>query len=139
MQLETNVYRIIGIVLVGILSLSILFHISIVFGIVPYNIVWGGRVHNLQELYIFESISLMINATLLFFVSVKIGIVTVSIPNKIVTWVLYAASFLLFLNTLGNLASINDFERMVFTPITLILAILLFILARSDSGISSET
>lgn len=139
MQLETNVYRIIGIVLVGILSLSILFHISIVFGIVPYNIVWGGRVHNLQELYIFESISLMINATLLFFVSVKIGIVTVSIPNKIVTWVLYAASFLLFLNTLGNLASINDFERMVFTPITLILAILLFILARSDSVISSET
>ncbi|MFZ2890501.1 hypothetical protein, partial [Sulfuricurvum sp.] len=80
MQLESNVYRIIGIVLVGTHLLSILFHISIVFGIVPYDIVWGGRVHNLQELYIFESISLMMNTVVLFFVSVKIGIITVSIP-----------------------------------------------------------
>jgi hypothetical protein len=33
-------------------------------------------------------------------------------------------SLLFFLNTIGNFISKNDFERMIFTPLTLILSIL---------------
>lgn len=125
---------IINIVLVGILLSSILFHVMVGSGVIPYEIVWGGRIQSVEEMYIFESISLMVNATLLFFVLIRISILSLLIPPKIVTVVLYLASFVLLLNTVGNLVSLNNFERVVFTPITLILAILLFRLARK-SGI----
>ena len=55
-----------NILLVSLIAV-IMFHIAILIKIVPYNIAWGGRLQNDAEMYVFESISIVINS---FFVLV---------------------------------------------------------------------
>jgi hypothetical protein len=56
-----------------ILFSVILFHICIIFKIIPYNIAWGGRLTNDNEMYVFECISILINAFLswIYFINEK--------------------------------------------------------------------
>jgi hypothetical protein len=42
----------------GLLVILILFHLSIIAKIIPYNITWGGRLTNDTEMYVFETISI---------------------------------------------------------------------------------
>jgi hypothetical protein len=107
-----------------LLASIIFFHLLIITSILPYQIVWGGRLHNRAEMLQFESISIGINALMLFLVSIKASWIQVQIPRrteKIAFWLMFG---LFSLNTLGNLFAINDFEKIVFTPITFILAVL---------------
>ena len=46
---------------IGIYTLSIVFHLLVIIQIIPSSIVWGGRLTNQQELFIFESISIVLN------------------------------------------------------------------------------
>ena len=48
-------------IFLGLLFSVILFHICIIIKIIPYNIAWGGRLTNDNEMYVFESISILIN------------------------------------------------------------------------------
>ncbi len=43
-----------------VVAVSIL-HLSILLRIIPYEITWGGRLDNDAEMYVFESISILIN------------------------------------------------------------------------------
>ena len=45
----------------SIYTLSIVFHLLVIIQIIPSSIVWGGRLTNQQELFIFESISIVLN------------------------------------------------------------------------------
>ena len=42
------------------------------------------------------------------------------------------------LNTLGNLASVNDVEKFLFAPLTLVLAIACFIISASKVGQTNQ-
>ena len=47
--------------LVGVM----LFHLSIILKIIPYENTWGGRLKNDTEMYVFKSISMLINLLLI--------------------------------------------------------------------------
>ena len=47
-----------------LLVVVILFHLCIMLKIVPYEISWGGRLKNDTEMYVFETISIIINLLL---------------------------------------------------------------------------
>lgn len=108
--------------------LLILFHFSIIIGIVifdfvPVDFLWGGRMETKEQLLVFEMISLVIMALCFFIVLIKSE--KVKLPGlmraaEIAVWVLI---ILFFLNTIGNIFAKTTFERF-FTILTGILAIL---------------
>lgn len=77
----------------------------------------------------FEMISIAINLIMLAVVAIHTGILKLRIKPLLIYIVLWCMGGLFLLNTIGNLLSINTFEKMVFTPLTLLLSICCFRLA----------
>ena len=113
------------------LSLFLLLHLSILFRIISYKVVWGGRLKSDRQMYRFEIISLLMNSLFVFIVLIKSGLLTIDISPKIITFSLWLMAALFLLNTLGNAISKNKFEKMIFAPITVLLTIFSVILALS--------
>jgi hypothetical protein len=109
--------------LLGLLSLFILFHLFIITGVIPFEIVWGGRLKNYSQMLSFEAISITANVIMLAVVSINAGILKVKINRAIIKAVFWAMFILFLLNTLGNLLSLNQLEKVLFTPVTLLLSL----------------
>ena len=102
----------------------VIFHILIMVRIIPYNIVWGGRLENVSQMYVFETASLTINLAIIAVIGIKIGYIKPYISKKVVNIILWGLVILFSLNTVGNIVSTNSLEAIMFTPITIIAAIL---------------
>ncbi|MGV3656675.1 MAG: hypothetical protein ACO1NX_01930 [Chitinophagaceae bacterium] len=118
-----------------ILVLVIVFHVLVLANVIPYQIVWGGRIGNRSELILFEVASITINLLMLSVILLKVKIIKWRVPPKLVTVALWVMFAIFVLNTLGNLLSINSFEKWVFTPMTLLLALLSLKLALSKTSL----
>jgi hypothetical protein len=112
-----------------IYSLSIVFHLLVLIQIIPYKMVWGGRLKSDTDMYKFEAVSLTVNLLFLFILLVQSNYVALSIPGSILTYVFWGMAALFLLNTAGNLLSKNRMEQMIFTPITLLLTFFSVVLA----------
>lgn len=108
----------------------VIFHFLVIFGVLPFQNVWGGRLKTHEEMLKFETASVVINLIFIVVVSVKSRYLNLNISPKIITFLLWIMTFLFFLNTIGNLFAVNNLEKYIATPITLLLGILCFILAR---------
>ena len=106
-----------------ILGLTVLFHLLILAGLFPSDIVWGGRLANKNELYIMESISLLMNAAFIFIVLGKGGVLRIGLHPRFYTVGIWIMAALFILNTVGNIFSLNEMEKLVFTPVTFVLAV----------------
>jgi hypothetical protein len=114
-----------------ILSLFVIFHLLILLRVIPFEMVWGGRLKNASQMLSFETVSIVINLIMLAGVGVYAGILQVKI-NPMVIKAGFGIMFVLFLlNTIGNLSSENEWEKMVFTPLTLLLSLFSLRLALS--------
>lgn len=109
-----------------ICTLALFMHILILFQVIPYHFVWGGRLNSLTELYIFESISITVQLLFLFVIAVKAGYIFKGQFNRVVNIGVWAMFVLMILNTIGNLASSTFMETIIMTPITASLALFLF-------------
>jgi hypothetical protein len=125
--------RSIKIGLIVIFVLTIVFHFSVLIGCVAFENVWGGRLKNQHEMLVFETFSIILNAFFIVVVLVKSRYLKLKISPKIITVLLWIMTFLFFLNTIGNLFAINNLEKYIATPITFLLGILCFILAREKA------
>jgi hypothetical protein len=112
-----------------ILAVIVLFHIAILIGLIPFDIVWGGRLKEAQQMRRFETVSILTNAVMITVIAIRGAYLQVRIPARIITIALWVMGALFVLNTLGNLASVNPWERLIFTPLTAVLALLCFRLA----------
>ena len=112
-------------ILLGLLFSVILFHICIIVKIIPYNIAWGGRLTNDNEMYVFESISILINLFLSWLLLMKGEFVEFKFPNKTVNLILWIFFALFILNTVGNLFAKTNFEKL-FAGLTGLSAILIW-------------
>ena len=110
--------------------LIVIFHFLVIFGIVPFQNVWGGRLKTQEEMLKFEAFSIVLNLIFIAVVLVKAGFWKVKISPKIISILLWIMTILFALNTIGNLFAVNDLEKYIATPITFILSVLCFILAR---------
>ena len=119
----------------GLLILLFLFlvlHLSILLKIIPYNLVWGGRLKSDKEMYRFEVVSIIVNSLFLIIILAQANLLAINIPKQITTYALWVMVVLFLLNTYGNAISKNKIEQRLFTPLTIILAIFSFILASSN-------
>ncbi len=106
-----------------ILSLVILFHLLVIAGVIPFQVVWGGRLKDTSQMLVFESVSILLNLLMLTVVSIQAGLVKVTLNQRILKIAFWLMGILFFLNTIGNLVSLNQLERLVFTPLTFLLAL----------------
>ncbi|HEY6914964.1 MAG TPA: hypothetical protein VI413_09835 [Paludibacter sp.] len=110
-------------------SASLVFHLLIMGGIIPYTIVWGGRIHDRYQMHTMETFSLFTNSLFLFIVLLKAGIVKIEVPNFVIQIGLWVMGAMFLLNTVGNFYSQNALEKAIFTPLALLSAIFSITLA----------
>lgn len=109
--------------LVVAFSCILLFHVTALVGLIPADMLWGGRITSQQEFFVFEGISILLNLGMLLFTAASTGKFRWQ-PTQRVSRVAFGLMFLLFLaNTVGNLFAISAWERIIFTPVTAILAV----------------
>lgn len=122
---------------IGIVGTLLLFHFGIVFKIIPYEIVWGGRLQSDQEMYVFESISIALNLLLALLLLAKVNLIAVNLPEKVINFGLWAFVGLFALNTIGNLLAETTFEKF-FSIATIYLCISLWMIIKRKAPSTSE-
>lgn len=110
-----------------LLSLVLIFHFLVILKIIPYNIVWAGKIENDAQMNLFESISILINFILLTAILVKGNILRLKINRRIIQVILYIFVVIFALNTVGNLFAKMSLETYIFTPLTFISAFQAFL------------
>lgn len=100
--------------------------------VIPYEITWGGKLKNDNEMYVFEILSISINSFFLYVLLQKgnyvkriFGVKTLSI----ILWIFFA---IFALNTIGNLFAESTFEKS-FTILTLLNAILIWLVNKKTT------
>ncbi len=124
MQAKTAIQ--IMLVLVGAI---ILFHLTIVLKIVPYDITWGGRLKNDQEMYAFEAFSLALNVVLVLVLLIKGAYIRPILPIKAANFILWFFFGLFALNTIGNFLATTVLEK-GFSVLTILFCILIWIILK---------
>lgn len=109
-----------------ILSMVIFFHVLVLIQIIPYSIVWAGKIDNIKEMQVFELVSIIINTLMIIVIAIKGNYIKWKVSLKLINALLWLFVVLFSFNTIGNLFAKSSFETVVFTPLTLIMAILCF-------------
>ena len=116
-----------------IFVVTVIFQCFVLCGIVPFQNVWGGRLKTEEEMLKFETASVVINFIFILVIMVKSGFWKLKISPKIIAIILWIMTILFVLNTIGNLFAVNNLEKYIATPITFLLGILCFTLAREKA------
>lgn len=119
-------------IITGLMIAVIVFHLLILIRIIPYEIVWAGKLKSASEMYVFEGLSILVNILIMAVLLLKGNFIKHRIDNKIINGILWFFVLIFTLNTVGNLLAKSLFEKAVFTPLTLISALLLYIIVRKD-------
>lgn len=108
---------------IAILSLFVCIHLAVLFKWISYAVVWGGRLKTDKAMYRFESVSLLMIVFFLWVALEKAQIIDGFLSALVVSIIFWIMAGLFALNAIGNLLSENRIERLVFTPLALLLAI----------------
>jgi len=120
-------------ILLAILISVLFFHLLILIKVIPYEITWGGRLQNDGEMYVFEAISILINAFMIWVLLMKGNYVKYQFPVSVLRIILWVFFFIFFLNTIGNLFAKTNFEKL-FTLLTGIIALLVWKILRKKTA-----
>lgn len=118
-------------IFLGLQFAIILFHLCIIIKIIPYDITWGGRLTNDTEMYVFESISILINVFLSWVLLMKGYLVKYKFPNQVVNVILWIFFAIFMLNTIGNVFAKTFFEQQ-FAFLTGFSCVLLWIILKRN-------
>lgn len=116
-------------IILFILAATVAFHVLIVFKVIPYHIAWGGRLQSDQDMYAFETVSILVNVFLALVLCIKASYLKLNLPNKLINFILWCFLILFLLNTIGNIIAVTAFEKS-FALVTLALAYLLWVILK---------
>ena len=122
-------FKLAGKITITIIVLLIVFHILILLGVVPSNIVWGGQIVDNATLMKHEILRLIGSFIFLVIIIEKLNqhkITKFKKLSNVAFWFIY---IYFIITSIAKLASAVTLEKMIFIPITVILSILLFRLA----------
>ena len=119
-------------IMILLLTLVVIFHFAIIARLIPYQIVWAGKLKSVDEMYAFEAASIAINIFIIALLFLKAKHIKRNTSNKILDALLWLFVILFAANTVGNLMAETWFEKLVFTPLTLLSSILIWIIVRKD-------
>lgn len=120
-----------------LLTLVFFFHLAVITQLIPYHIVWAGKLTSASEMYKYEFISVTVLIINVFVLLLKGNYIPNKWPRSITNVFIFLFSVLFLLNAIGNLFSKTNFELYVFSPVALIASLLSFSIFYSD--ISSKS
>ena len=119
-----------GSILLLALALLAILHVLILFQVVPPGIVWGGQIGGASgNLVVLESMALLVTLLFALIIAMKAGYVRTTRFKRAAGFGMWLVFAYFVLNTFGNLASGVSAERLLFAPITILLAVLALRLA----------
>jgi hypothetical protein len=118
--------------MIGLLSIVLIFHLCVLLEIISYEKVWAGKLDSLDEMRVFETISIIINVLLIIILFFKSKNIENDVSNKIVNVIIWVFVFLFALNTIGNLFAKSMIEQVLGTAITFISSVLCWIIVRKS-------
>ena len=124
-------------ILTSISIVAMLFHILILLKIIPYEITWGGKLKTDEEMYAFETFSILVNLFFIFVLLQRGVFIKPFLEKKTVSIILWIFLAIFVLNTIGNLFAKTNFEK-GFAILTLINAILLWAILRHNTRVTNE-
>lgn len=81
----------------------------------------------------FEAVSISLNLLMIAIVAIYANFLKWKINQVAIQIGLWVMFVLFFINTIGNLFSINELEKLIFTPVTLLLSLFSLRLALNKS------
>ena len=108
----------------------LIFHLLVIFGFIPYTIIWGGKMKTHEDMLVMEGVSIGINLLFLGIVFLRFHQRSNTTLVKKLRFAFWLFFVLFSLNTLGNLFAETLTETLIFTPLTILLAVLSLRLAR---------
>ena len=114
---------------IAIMALLMIFHILMLSGLLPSDIVWGGHQTGAESMQQMELASLAITCFFLFIIMLKMNYIPFKIHKNVITIVLWLMFAWFLLNIIGNLAAATVLEKAIFTPISIVLMLLILRLA----------
>jgi hypothetical protein len=114
--------------LISIYSLTIVFHLLVLMKVIPYKIVWGSRLKTDSDMYKLETVSVILNVFFLIVILSISNYIPFTINDSVLTVLLWIMAALFLFNTVVNMLSKNRLEKLIFTPVTIILTILTVVL-----------
>lgn len=112
----------------AIMAATIVFHILILTGVIPYEITWGGRLKTHEDMVRFETISVLINITVILIVAAHVRWLPFYIDKRTTRVALWLMAVMFLLNTVGNIIAATPLEK-TFGLLTLALALMCIRLA----------
>lgn len=119
-------FRFAVMVMLVLLGVVLLFHFLVLLGIIPFDIVWGGKLQSVQQMLVFETVSVLLNALLFWLILAKANWVKWPLPRWVLHALLVSFTVLFVLNSIGNLLAEKTLETLLFTPITILFSLLCF-------------
>jgi hypothetical protein len=117
-----------GNILIVFMTLIIVFHILVLFKLIPPEIIWGGQLNgNPTQFSLMELIAIVITVAFILVIAAKVH-KSIKLRRLIYICVWFIFAYLL-LNTLGNFTSEQFFENTILAPITLFMSFFTFRLA----------
>jgi len=120
--------------LTGISVLATLFHLLILIRIIPFEITWGGRLKTVEEMYVLEGLSILINSFFIIVVLQRGKIIRYFTGRRAVNIILWVFFVIFVLNTIGNLFAKTNFEKL-FSLVTGLSAILIWIILKEKKSL----
>ena len=106
------------------------FHAFMLAGLLPADMAWGGRTGGSErDLIVLETIGLVVTALFGAIVAVKAGFMGRTRRGRVVDVAMWIVCAYFTLNILGNATSGSARERAIFTPVSVVLALLALRLA----------
>ena len=111
---------------------AILFQLTVLAGLIPTEMVWGGRLETAEERTAGAVVSITVLLVAVCLVLIRMRVIGKCIP-AVGRWGLWAMALLFALNTVGNLFALDLRETLIFTPVTL-LAVVFVAIVPMDAG-----
>lgn len=112
-----------GTILLFFMLLLTIFHLLIIFNVIPADIVWGGKIKDTStNVLLLELIALAVTLVFILIIAIKTTYIKSVKYRRLVyigVWIIF---IYLILNTLGNFASEHIIEKTVLAPLTLIMS-----------------
>lgn len=102
---------------------AIIFQLVVLAGLIPTEMVWGGRLQNEGERTVGALVSISFVLVFVALVLMRMGRIGRSMP-AVGKWGMWLVCALFALNTAGNLFALDLRETVIFTPVTLISGVL---------------
>lgn len=106
-----------------ILLVFLSIHFCVLFKLLPYSIVWGGRINSQKEMYPKQVISIAMTCTFLWIIIEKTRIVKGILSESALNILIWLMIVVFIFGTLGNLFSKNPVEKYLFSTLSILLTI----------------